>query len=189
MSELRAAIGYERRRQMQIRAAFEAGLALRTDPDLDLTDFFVACAAYIVFSMDRLHQQDQVIHDLLKERISQENTMAHEQLDVLNDRQQQSRELVEKFQMVAEELSLKGPDALDVFEAAAIEFTRGFSTLMAPRKNPFQKYTDELFTDDDWQLIAAVSDESRSIEKNLYSVVQISSPGNIDPEVMTVVYH
>lgn len=174
---------------MQIRAAFEAGLALRARPGLELTEFFLACAAYIVFSMDRLHHQDQVIHDLLKERISTEDTTAHERLDILDDRQRRSRELVENFQTAARELGNKGPDVRDAFEAAAIEFTSAFSSLMAPRKNPFQKYTDVLFTDEDWQLIALVSDESRSIEHNLYSAVQASSPENVDPEAMTVVYH
>ena len=164
-------------------------MKLRGRSDLELTEFFLACSAYLVFSMDRLHHQDQVIHDLLKERISQEDTTAHEQLDTLNDRQQKSRELVETFQQVAKALSESGPDARAAFEQGALEFTSAFTSLMAPRKNPFQKYTDELFTDEDWQVIAAVSDESRSMETNLFSAVQVSSPEHIDPDAMTVVYH
>ena len=33
-------------------------LALAEQIDGDLTDFYLACAEYMVFSMDRLHEQD-----------------------------------------------------------------------------------------------------------------------------------
>jgi hypothetical protein len=189
MSQPRAAIGYERRRQVQIRAAFEAGLALRDRSDRELTGFFLACAAYIVFSMDRLHFQDQVIHDLLKERVSSQDEDAHRRLDELSERQEKSRALVENFHRAAETLTQTGADGIGLFENAATDFVGAFATLMAPRRNPFEKYTDELFSDDDWHLIAAVTDESGSVERELFDAVKANAPGDIDPETISVVYH
>jgi hypothetical protein len=188
MSDAKAAIGYERRRQVQVREVFEAGLALRNRDDLELAGFFLACAAYIVFSMDRLHHQDQVIHDLLAERIAADDMAAHERLDDLAERQGKSRELIEQLQRVAEELTAD-LDALGEFEDTAVNFVDAFSSLMAPRKNPFEKYTDELFTDEDWIVIAGVTDESRLIEKELYAAVQVNAPDGLEPETAVVVYH
>ena len=189
MSHPMGAIGYERRRQVQIRTAFETGLALRERSDLELTEFFLACAAYIVFSMDRLHYQDQVIHDLLKERVSAEDEDAHKRLDELDERQGKSRELVESFQRAAEDLTRNGADARGAFDHAATTFVAAFTSLMAPRKNPFKAYTDKLFTDEDWNLIAGVTDESISIESELYAAVKASAPDDIDPDTIAVVYH
>jgi len=189
MSNPRAAIGYERRRQIQIRKAFEAGLELPDDSRSGLTDFYLASGAYIIFSMDRLHYQDQVIHDLLAERIPENDADAHQRLAVLNERQEKSREMVETFRLAVNVLSDNGEQGRDAFETAAQTFTAAFLSLMAPRKNPFQAYTDELFTDADWNLVAGVTDESMEMEKNLYSAVQTHAPAGIDPETMQVVYH
>ena len=189
MSNSRAAIGYERRRQIQIRKAFEAGLELPDDHRADLMDFYLASGAYIVFSMDRLHYQDQVIHDLLAERIPRDDTDAHDRLAVLNERQDKSRAMVEAFRQAVDSLNETGPAGCEIFEAAAHDFTAAFTSLMAPRKNPFHSYTDELFTDDDWELVAGVTDESIEMERNLYNAVHLSAPTGIDPETMQVVYH
>jgi len=189
MLNARAAIGFERRRQIQIRKAFEAGLELSDDDRADLTDFYLASGTYIVFSMDRLHYQDQVIHDLLAERISTNDVDAHSRLAVLHERQDKSRAMVETFRQAVEVLSETGPDGRNVFEAAAHTFTAAFISLMAPRKNPFEAYTNDLFSDEDWELVASVTDESIETEKNLYKAVQTSAPAGIDPETMQVVYH
>lgn len=189
MSNPRAAIGFERRRQIQIRKAFEAGLELQEADRAGLTEFYLACGAYIVFSMDRLHYQDQVIHDLLAERIPPDDVDAHDRLAVLNERQGKSREMVETFRQAVEDLNETGSDGRAPFESASHAFTAAFTSLMAPRKNPFQAHTDDLFTDADWELVAGVTDESMEAEKNLYKAVQASAPAGIDPETMQVVYH
>jgi len=189
MSNARGAIGYERRRQIQIRKAFEAGLDLPDDVRTELTNFYLASGAYIVFSMDRLHYQDQVIHDLLAERIPEEDEDAHARLAVLNERQDKSRAMVESFSQALDALRETGAEGRNAFETAAQTFTAAFLSLMAPRKNPFHAYTGELFTDEDWELVAGVTEESLDMEKNLYKAAQTSAPAGIDPETMQVVYH
>jgi hypothetical protein len=189
MSNPRGAIGFERRRQIQIRKAFEAGLDLPDDRRTDLSEFYLAAGSYIVFSMDRLHYQDQVIHDLLAERIPKDDTDAHERLATLNERQDKSRQMVETFRQAVETLSETGPDGRASFEHAAHAFTAAFTSLMAPRKNPFSAYTDQLFSEEDWELVAGVTDDSIATENNLYLAVQSNAPEGLDPETMQVVYH
>ena len=177
----RAEIGRERRRQIQVRQAFEAGLVKSADDVTDLAGFYLACGDYIVWSMARLHKQDQLIHDLLVERLDPGRTDVREQLAGLNERQAKSRVFTAEFQQAVEALRDSGASGQAQFEEAARAFADLFSSLMAPRKNPFQEHTDVLFTDSDWIDIAGVSNESLAEEETLYGRVEETSPAGIDP--------
>ena len=97
--------------------------------------------------------------------------------------------MVETFRQAIDALIETGANGREAFEMAAHNFTAAFVSLMAPRKNPFHTHTDELFTDEDWQLVAGVTEESIEMERNLYNAVQINAPTGVDPETMQVVYH
>ena len=183
----RAEIARERRRQIQVRKAFEAGLAL--PGAADLTEFYLACGEYLVFSMDRLHEQDQQIHDLLKRRIPVEEAEAHARLDELGRRQAQSRTLMDGFRTALGRLQTAGRQGLAAFEQAARRFTTSFTALLAPRRNPFEQHTDALFGDEDWVMIAGVREDSLAREAELFIAVQRSAPSGVDPEQMTVEHH
>ncbi len=182
----RTEIARERRRQIQIRKAFEAGLdAAAAWNGRDPATFYLACADYLLFSMERLHDQDQLIHDLLSERIPAEESQAHDRLGVLNDRQERSRRLLETFGRAAEALRASNGKAVPAFEAAAREFTAAFATLLQPRKNPFHRHTDQLFADADWERIAGVTPLSLAGENRLFARVQGSAPSGVDPDKFT----
>jgi len=115
-----------------------------------------------------------------------EDAGAHERLDALQERQGKSRRLMDSFRHNMEALRQAGHDGLDAFEEAARRFVAKFTGLLAPRKNPFHKHTDELFTDDDWVVIAGVTEDSLGREAQVYLAVQRTAPAGIDPEQMTV---
>ena len=177
----RAEIGRERRRQIQVRKAFEAGLAKSADDATDLAEFYLACGDYIVWSMARLHHQDQRIHDLLKERLDPRLTEVHAQLAGLNERQDKSRAFTEEFQQAVAGLRTSGASGHAKFEKAARAFVDLFTSLMAPRKNPFQEHTDVLFTESDWNDIAGVTAGSLAEEQSLYAQVEATTLAGIDP--------
>jgi hypothetical protein len=186
MNPSRAEIARERRRQIQVRKALETGLESVSTLQPEATEFFLACAEYIVFSMDRLHEQDQVIHDLLCERIPPADRDAHARLAELGERQDKSRVLMDTFRADAQQLKESGYAGLQVFIEGAKKFTAAFNALLAPRKNPFHRHTDQLFTDADWIVVADVSDDSLAAEEQLFMAVRASAPEDIDPEQMTV---
>jgi len=167
---------------MQVRKAFEAGLALDTEQRNQLTPFYVACGEYLVYSMDRLHEQDQIIHDLLAERIPADDNEAHHRLAELNARQDASRVVVETFRQALETLKKAGTEGRHEFEQAAKTFADTFNRMMAPRRNPFFRHTDSLFVDADWVRIADVSDEFHTTEAGLFNRVAENAPEGIDPE-------
>jgi hypothetical protein len=170
---------------MQVRKAFEAGLGAAAPAGRDPAAFYLACADYIKWSMDRLHEQDQIIHDLLAERIPGTEKDAHERLAVLNARQRSSRELVAGFARATEQLRASGRAGVAAFEAAAREFTDTFKSLLQPRKNPFFRHTDELFRESDWVRIAGVSAASIAAEQELFGTVKRTAPPGSDPDTFT----
>jgi hypothetical protein len=182
----RAEIARERRRQMQVRQAFGAGLEPGAEwQGRSPADFHLACADYLLFSMDRLHEQDQRIHDLLKARIPAAERDAHERLDVLDRRQTRSRELLAGLRRAAQALRGSGGRAIAAFEGEAREFIGAFGTLLQPRKNPFFRHTDQLFTDADWASIAGVTPQSLAEEDRLFAGVRRSAPAGADPDTFT----
>ena len=182
MSTPRADIGHERRRQIQVRRALEAVLSRAGRAGHpDLAGFYLACGDYLVWSMDRLHEQDQLIHDLLRERLPASEQEARKALADLGTRQQLSRELVRVFRNAVERLRCQGRRGVNAFETAARRFTKAFRELLAPRRNPFEKHTDRLFKPRDWVAIAWTSDGSRRSERVLFAAVQIYAPEGIDP--------
>ena len=141
-----AELGRERRRQMQIRQALKGGIE-HTPPGNDsLTALFEACAAYMVVSMGRLDLTDMNIHDLLRDRVPRDNTEVHDGLDVLGARQEKAR--VEIAALAAALQAYRDSQRKDftAFDAAVRHNHEVMSAMMTPRKNPYQKYTDELFT-------------------------------------------
>ncbi len=182
----RKEIARERRRQIQVRKAFEAGLALDEDQRGGLVSFYVACGEYLVYSMDRLHEQDQIIHDLLVARVPADDDEARKGLAELNARQDASRVVVETFRQALEALKQAGSKGRKVFEKAAGAFVDAFNSMMAPRRNPFFRHTDSLFVDEDWVRIADASDEFHTIESRLFVAVKEQAPEGIDPEQYTV---
>lgn len=174
---------------MQVRLAFEQALEGSGAADGERLGFYLACGDYLRFSMERLHRQDQLIHDYLKERLPAGDGEAHERLDELQRRQTKSRELMAGFGQQLEALRAAGRDGVAAFAAAARDFLARFKALLAPRKNPFAAQTDRLFGPADWVRIAGVSDASLAEEAALFSAVRASAPAGIDPESLEVRHH
>lgn len=184
MSNPRADIAHERRRQIQVRRALEAGLGTG-GPAGDRAAFYLACGDYLVWSMERLHAQDQQIHDRLGQRLPPAEVEAHASLAALSARQQKSRALMAEFAAALAGLRAAGPAGVETFEAAARQFVATFTGLLLPRKNPFFRHTDALFSESDWTSIAGVSDASRAEEVALFARVQVTAPPGSDPASFT----
>ena len=182
----RAHIGFERRRQIQVRKSFVGGLdAAEANGDLDLTDFYALCGEYMVMSLVRLDDQDQKISDLLKERVPGEDAELHERLRVLDERQVKCRAMTNRFAGAVKKLKERGSECKQAFEKAARAFITEFTGLLAPRRNPLEKYTDEYFTEKDWEWIADHSDASVAMEEELYVRIQSTAPEGMDPAGFT----
>ena len=175
-------LGRERRRQMQVRQSLQGALEQSARGDGSLAALLEACADYMVVSMSRLDLTDMNIHDLLRERVSRNNAQVHEGLELLGERQEAARAATA---VLAEALNAyRDGDRADFagFDQAIRHYRRIVSDMMTPRKNPYSKYTDELFSGDDWTHIAAANDETIATEHRLFDAVATAAPDSLKPE-------
>jgi hypothetical protein len=189
MQTARAEIARERRRMVQVRQAFMAGLdSAAAWNGREPAGFYCACADYLGFSMGRLYAQDGLIHDLLLQRIPASDTAAREELALLAEEQSRGRVLVEKLSRAARALRDSGGGTTPAFEAVASEFVAGFGSSLRARRNPFARYTEELFSDADWERIAGVTPASTAEESRLFAGVRHTAPSGVDPEQFSAVH-
>lgn len=179
-----AHIGFERRRQIQVRKAFEKGLELNAGQE-GVDHFLMACAKYLVISLDRLDKQDQLISDFLRERAAGGNAELTRQLDTLDERQVKCRAMMARFDQAHLDFA-KDPGAGGaVFRDRAADFVAEFNGMMAPRKNPLSPYTDKHFDMTDWTKIADWSDQAAATEAELFAAVESLAPDGLDPNGFT----
>ncbi len=175
-------LGRERRRQMQIRQSIKGAIEQTEPGDDSLAALFEACAAYIVVSMGRLDLTDMNIHDLLRARVPRGNAEVHDGLDVLAERQEKARAEIAALEAALNAYRDGGRSDYAAFDAAVRHNHDIMTAMMTPRKNPYQKYTDELFSMDDWADIAEANDDTVATEHTLFDAVTAAAPDNLKPD-------
>lgn len=177
-----AELGRERRRQVQIRQALKGALEEAEPGDDSLAAMLEACADYLVNSMGRLDLTDMNIHDLLKERVPQDNAEVHEALETLSNRQATARAETGALEEALKHYRQGGRNDFASFDRALRHYHGIVSELMTPRKNPFSEYTDKLFTFADWTDIATASAETVAAEDRLFDAVMATAPDHLKPD-------
>ena len=177
-----AELGRERRRQVQVRQALKGALEQAEAGDGGLAAMLEACADYLVNSMGRLDLTDMNIHDLLKERVPQDNAEVHEALGVLSARQDKARAETAALAAALETYRKDGRADFAAFDRALRQYHAVVSGMMTPRKNPFSPYTDKLFTFEDWTNIAEASPDTVSAEDRLFDAITAAAPKDLKPE-------
>lgn len=177
-----AELGRERRRQVQVRQALKGALEQAEPGDDSLAAMLEACADYLVNSMTRLDLTDMNIHNLLEERVPQDNAEVHEALETLAGRQERARAENALLAEALDSYRRDGRADFTVLDEALRRYHRIVSELMTPRKNPFSDYTDKLFTFADWTDIAAASPETAAAEDRLFDAVMATAPDGLKPD-------
>lgn len=177
-----AELGRERRRQVQVRQTLKGALEQAETGDGSLAALLEACADYLVNSMDRLDLTDMNIHDLLKERVPQDNAEVHEALETLSNRQAKARAETAALAEALKDYRQGGRADFGDFDRALRNYHRIVSELMTPRKNPFSPYTDKLFSFADWADIAAASADTVAAEDRLFDAITAAAPEELKPD-------
>ena len=177
-----AELGRERRRQVQVRQTLKGALEQAEPGNGRLAPLLEACADYLVSSMGRLDRTDMNIHDLLKERVPQDNAEVHEALETLSNRQARARAETAVLEEALKAYRQGGRVDFSAFDRALRQYHGIVAELMTPRKNPFSPYTDKLFTFADWTDIAEADAESVAIEARLHDAVTAAAPDALNPD-------
>ena len=178
----RAEIGFERRRQMQVRQSLIAALDASAPGDPTCATLLEAAVDYMITSMTRLDVQDMAILVRLKTRIPKDHADAHQGLVDLEARQAKARTEIKTMADALHGYRESRRETFAAFDTALRHFHAEMQAMMTPRKNPYEPYTNTLFTDDDWTAIAGTTEDSLATERDQYAAVKAAAPEGMDPE-------
>jgi len=170
----------ERRRLGQVRKAFEAGIAQLTSGAAVSVEFSAVCVDYIKASMDRLHVQDQRIHDILKPHIAASDTEGLATIENLQMRLMRSREALSK--LVSARDAYRAKLEIADFKATVDMFMDVYMNVLLKGQHSTLAMQDKHFGPTTWDTVAGVSQDSRITEATLFAGVKRLAPSGADPE-------
>ncbi len=178
--ESRMQTGRERMRLSQVRKALDAGMKRQAETGGVSVDFFAACVDYIKTSMDRLHAQDQRIHDFLVPHVPEGDEHA-DTLENLNMRLAKSRTALDELVTAAAAYQAAGESGWSDFKAAVGAFMEVYFKILLSGQHSTLTLQEEVFTEETWDEVAGVTEDSLATEEKLYAAVQEAAPDGINP--------
>ena len=178
--ESRKQTSRERMRLSQVRKSFDAGVNQKSGGADVPAVFFDACVAYIKASMDRLHAQDQRIHDFLLPHVTEGDEHA-EVLENLNMRLARSRDALEDLVKAAATYRDHSDTGWDDFKSAVSDFMEVYFKILLSGQHSTLTLQEEVFDEATWDKVAGVTPESLATEEDLYAKVQSLAPNDADP--------
>ena len=172
---------WERRRKLQVREAFRAGMRHFRKHGGDPVAFYVASARYMIPAQRRLIDQDLRLADLLEPRVPRESAADLAGIASLRERLHASDRELQLFAAAAERLEREGASALGSFEAATERYMDYIINVLGARSHSLRHLTTTLFTEADWERIAGITPAVVAEEGAQFADVQHHAPAGIDP--------
>lgn len=177
MTTLRERVAGERRRLKAVRETLSAAVARTSGGDAAFAPFYIAVSDYIETSMGRLHAQDVKMGKMIKEKLGKLDATAEKAMHELDERLAGNQRHLEKMVLARTRL---GKDtsaaALKEFETAADAYTRYIVANMG-HHGATTDLAGRLFSQQDWEYMAGVTDEETRTEQRLYARVFDTLPG------------
>ena len=173
----------ERRRLGQIRKSFAAMVDQVNAGTAPPLEFLCACVDYIKASMDRLHAQDQRIHDLLVPHagISADGPAV---LASLDHRLAASRVALDELVQGAAKFRASGGKDWAGFTGIIARFMDVYLNTLLKGHHSTTAMQEKVMGVDAWNDAAAVSNGALQIEAAQFALVKRLAPQGADPESM-----
>jgi len=172
-------IAAERRRLRQVREALSAAVAQSANGDADFVPFYIAIGDYFEATMRRLHTQDIRMGDLLREKADLVLPANRRALDELEQRLSGNQEHLVNMLSARDALRERGADALAEFEAAAGAYADFIVANMGHHPGT-TNLAQKLFSAEDWEAMAGVSDKCVAREQTLHEAVFAAQPAGLE---------
>ena len=170
MTTLRERVANERRRLRSVRQALSAAVEQKSAGDATFVEFYAAIADYMAAAMHRLHEQDVKMGNMIREKLGHIDDKARQALKELDERLEGNQQHLKAFLEAKEQLAREGARALERFE----EVSRAYTQYITENMGHHGGTTDlagKLFSQDDWEYMAGVTDEDMRREGTLYDRV------------------
>ncbi len=178
MSTLRENISNERRHLREVRQSLSAALEQGSGGDGAYLPFYIAIADYMDVSMGRLHEQDIFMGEKLRSYVPDPDGTQTTGMDELDERLAGNQKHLKRFLAARDDLKTKGASAIDAFESVSRAYTNYITSNMGHHGGSTD-IAQQHFTDDDWNTMANVTDESLAREKELYDSVFAAKPAGL----------
>ncbi|MDX2143820.1 MAG: hypothetical protein SFV19_10730, partial [Rhodospirillaceae bacterium] len=162
--------------------AFAAGIESQGKGNAVPVEFLGTCVDYIKASMDRLHAQDQRIHDILKPHVGRDDTAGNEILANLDMRLAKSRAALAQLVAGRDAYRAKGALGWKDFEATVAHFMDVYFNVLLKGQHSTIEMQKNLFGDKEWNDVAGVSQDALMTEGALFAAVKRLAPAGMDPE-------
>ena len=181
MTELYELVAAERRRLRQVRQALTQATAQTADGDSSWIAFYIGIADYFEAAMERLHAQDIRMGDMLQAKVDMAEPSNKQALAELDERLAGNQQHLAAMLAARESLRSIGAAALDEFEVAGKAYADYIVANMGHHPGSTE-LAQKLFSTDDWQFMADVSEADQAREGDLFSQVFASVPATLKLE-------
>jgi len=175
MTTLQERIGNERRRLRLVRMKMIAAIEAQANGDASYVPFYIAAADYIDTTMQRLHDQDIKMRNMIVEKVGEVDDKVEKALAELDARLAGAQAQLKPFLAARDELKEKGAAALAAFEKVG----RTYSDFVVANMGHHGGSTDlaaKLFKPADWEYMAGITEEQQKQDEKLFAQVQETSP-------------
>ena len=176
---------WERRRKLQVREAFRAGMTALSTSAGDPVAFYRACASYRIPAQRRLIDQDLRLANLIGSRVPASQAEDHGKIAALKGRLQDSDVALRAFEAAARDLGEQGGAARGGFEAAARTYIDFVVNVLGARSHSLRHLTSTLLSEADWGHITGMTPELVAEEGELFERVRATAPAGIDPATVS----
>lgn len=178
MTTLMERIGNERRRLRSVRQNMIAAIEQKARGDETYVPFYIAAADYIDATMQRVHIQDVKMEDMIREKIETMDAGVEKALAELQARLIGAKEHLKPFLAARDALMEKGCEALEGFEKEGQEYSE-FIVANMGHHGPTADLGARLFSGEDWEYMAGITDTDVEREAALFARVQETIPGDV----------
>ena len=178
MTTLQERIANERRRLRLVRMKMVAAIEAQAKGDESYVPFYVAVADYIDSTMQRLHEQDIKMRNMILEKVGDADASVEKALGQLDERLEGAKAHLKPFLAARDRLRETGAEALESFEKIGKEYS-DFIVANMGHHGGTTDLAAKLFSKDDWEYMADVSDEQLEKDDRLFRKVEETSPESV----------
>jgi len=178
MNELYERVAGERRRLREVRQMMTAAVEQTAHGAPEYVPFYIAIGDYFEAAMHRLHEQDIRMGDMLNEKADLSLPKNKQAMAELDARLEGNQVHLQKLLMARDDLNEQADQALPEFESAG----KGYSDFIVANMGHHggtNNMAQELFSADDWNHMAYISEDDLANEQRLYNEVVALKPANL----------
>lgn len=178
MTTLQERIANERRRLRSVRQNMLAGIEHKSNGNENYVPFYIAAADYIETTMQRVHEQDIKMDQMIREKVEAMDESIEQALAELHQRLDRAKEHLKPFLAARDALREQGAEALEKFEEEGKKYSDFIVSTMG-HHGATSDLAADLFSAEDWEYMAGISDEETERDTAMFDQFQQALPPDL----------